>query len=96
MQMSNITDRLNKITQTLNSHAIATYAHKRFIEHTPVKSGNARRKTTLKGNIIEANYPYAERLENNYSSQTHGKGIVNPTINDVRNYVHQKTGIKIR
>jgi hypothetical protein len=30
---------------------------------TPVKSGNARKRTTLKGNSIQANYPYAEVLD---------------------------------
>ena len=94
--MANIANRLNRVLGVLNSQNIASYAHKRFIEHTPIRTGNARRNTVLKGTVIEANYPYAERLEDNYSPQTHGKGIVNPTIQDVRDYVYLQTGIRIR
>jgi hypothetical protein len=44
---------------------------------TPVKSGNARRKTTLQGNTIKANYPYAQRLDEGYSKQA-PKGMTKP------------------
>lgn len=95
--MSNITNRLNKITQTLNSSNITDYALARMKEHTPIKSGNARRNTKKKGtSTITADYPYAQRLEDNYSPQTQGKGIIQPTIEDVRDYVYNKTGIRIR
>jgi len=36
---------------------------KEFIKNTPVKSGNAKANTSLKGNVIEANYPYAFVLD---------------------------------
>lgn len=92
---NNITDRLNKILGTLNSRHLAQYAHKRFVKYTPVRTGNARRSTMLRGNTIEADYPYAKRLEDNYSKQTKGKGISEPTIQDVKDYIYQHTGIKV-
>lgn len=94
--MSNIADRLNKITNVLNSRKLAQYAHQKFVEHTPIRTGNARRSTTLRGTTIDANYAYAQRLEDNYSPQTRGKGIVQPTIDDLRDYIYQQTGIRMR
>ena len=94
--MSNITDRLNKVLGTLNSRTIAIEAHKKFVSVTPIRSGNARRKTRLNNTTIDANYAYAQRLEDNYSNQTHGKGMVQPTLDHIRDYVFQKTGIKIK
>jgi hypothetical protein len=42
----------------------------KFISLTPVKTGNARRNTRLKNSqTIEANYPYAQRLDEGYSNQ---------------------------
>ena len=46
---------------------------------TPYRKGNARRNTNLKGNTVTADYPYAQRLEDNYSPQTKGQGIIAPT-----------------
>jgi uncharacterized protein YccT (UPF0319 family) len=40
-----------------------------FVALTPVDSGNARRNTSLHGNTIEANYPYAQRLDQGWSKQ---------------------------
>jgi hypothetical protein len=94
--VSNITDRLNKVLGTLNSRTIAIEAHKKFVSVTPIRSGNARRKTRLNNTTIDANYPYAQRLEDNYSEQTRGKGMIQPTLDHIRDYVFQKTGIKIK
>lgn len=44
---------------------------------TPIRSGNARRRTTLSGNTIEANYPYAQRLDEGWSNQA-PRGIIRP------------------
>lgn len=93
---NNIAGRLNKILGTLNSRHLATFAHKKFVEHTPIRSGNARRNTKLQGTTIDANYAYAQRLEDNYSKQTNGKGIVEPTIQDIRQHIFQQTGIRVR
>lgn len=93
---NNIADRLNKVLQTLNSNNIAIEAHKKFVSVTPIKSGNARRNTKLYNNTIDADYPYAQRLEDNYSPQTNGKGMVEPTIEHIRDYVYNKTGVRIK
>ena len=34
-----------------------------FVKVTPVDTGNAKSHTTLNGNVIEANYPYATVLD---------------------------------
>lgn len=49
-----------------------------WIRSTPKDSGNARNRTTLKGNVIEANYPYARRLDEGYSKKA-PKGMSKPT-----------------
>lgn len=45
---------------------------------TPIDSGNARRKTKLAGNVIHANYAYANKLNEGYSKQA-PKGMSEPT-----------------
>ena len=48
-------------------------AYKEWVKQTPIQSGNARRKTrlvkTAQGGIIDAAYPYAQRLDEGYSTQ---------------------------
>jgi hypothetical protein len=107
--MSNIAKRLNKVLETLDDKNISQVAYKTFVDNTPIgdpnrwktkykpknyKPGNARRKTVLKGNEIQANYPYAKRLEEGYSSQA-PDGMTEPTIEQIRDYVYNKLGIKI-
>jgi hypothetical protein len=107
--MSNIARRLNKVLETLDDKNISQVAHKTFVDNTPIgdpnrwktkykpknyKPGNARRKTVLKGNEIQANYPYAKRLEEGYSSQA-PNGMTEPTLKEICDYVYNKLGIKI-
>lgn len=54
-------------------------AHKVFVQETPIRKGNARRNTKLNKNNIEANYPYAQRLDEGYSKQS-PEGMTQPTI----------------
>ena len=54
-------------------------AYKHFVSITPKDKGNARRNTKLVRNVIEADYPYAERLDNGWSKQYGGKGMTKPT-----------------
>lgn len=50
-----------------------------FKKKTPRKTGQARRKTILKGgNTIVANYPYATALDEGHSKQA-PKGMTEPT-----------------
>lgn len=50
-----------------------------FKSITPVRSGNARRRTSTYGDTIHADYPYAQRLDQGYSNQA-PKGMSEPTI----------------
>jgi hypothetical protein len=53
-------------------------AYDYFVDSTPIRTGNARSKTRLRGNTIDADYAYAERLDDGYSRQA-PKGMTGPT-----------------
>ena len=46
---------------------------------TPKDTGNARRRTKLNKNTIEARYPYAQRLDEGWSKQA-PRGMLQPTL----------------
>ncbi len=62
--------------------------YKFFVKTTPIRSGNARRNTTLdkQNKVIEADYPYAGRLNTGWSKQA-PDGMVEPTIEYMRRSV---------
>lgn len=91
---SNCVNRLNKVLETLNVNKVSDVAYKAFVKNTPIRSGNARRKTKKSGNTINADYPYAQRLEEGYSQQA-PQGMTEPTLEEVRTYVYNKLGVKI-
>ena len=66
------------------------FAEKTMKEKTPYRSGNAQRNTELQGNTVTANYPYAQRLEDNYSKQTRGQGIIAPTEKAIQDEVDRR------
>lgn len=92
----------------MNDKNITDVAYKAFVKNTPIgkpstwKSkppknytpGNARRSTNKSGNTIDANYAYAQRLEEGYSKQA-PKGMTEPTIEEVRDYIYRTLGIRI-
>lgn len=49
-----------------------------FKAHTPIRTGNARSRTFLKKDTIVGAYPYAQRLDDGYSSQA-PDGMSRPT-----------------
>lgn len=51
-----------------------------FKNITPVRTGNARNRTKHSKDKIEANYPYAARLDEGYSRQA-PQGMTEPSIN---------------
>lgn len=59
-------------------------AHREFIDQTPIRSGNARSRTDLRSNEIQANYPYAVRLEKESWSRQAPEGMSEPTIEWIR------------
>ncbi len=56
-----MTNSLKRIQNKLNK--VPQEAYKEFVKNTPIKTGNARRNTKLKGKTIEANYQYAQVLD---------------------------------
>ena len=67
---------LKRIQKKLSN--VPKEAYKEFVSDTPIRSGNARRKTKLKGKTIVADYPYAKRLDEGYSKQS-PDGMTKPT-----------------
>lgn len=62
-----------------------------FRKETPIRTGNARSKTRLRNDTIDANYPYAGRLDDGYSRQS-PRGMVEPTMQFLRKRVRQIIG----
>ena len=83
--------RIKEIKQVLDPVKMANGAYRVFYSNTPVRSGNARSKTELRQDTIQANYPYATRLDNGYSKQR-PKGMVAPTMAWLKAYVKKHLG----
>ena len=82
-------DQLKKVQQEVAK--IPQEAFNYFRSVTPIDTGNARRSTSLRGTVIEANYPYAKRLDQGWSDQAKN-GMVKPTQDYIRKRVRQITG----
>lgn len=69
---------------------------KYYIKETPVKGGNARRRTKFNKNrnSINSNYDYAGRLDSGWSKQA-PKGFTEPSIDQldklISNYIKRVT-----
>lgn len=72
----NMTPSLRKIENAIEGVPESAYAFWR--RNTPIRSGNARRRTRLQGNTIEARYPYAQKLDEGASKQA-PDGMSQPT-----------------
>lgn len=68
-QMAELKERLDTLPKE---------AHREFLKNTPVRSGNARRRTRLQDTKIIADYPYSQRLDEGYSKQS-PQGMTEPT-----------------
>jgi hypothetical protein len=86
MMAGEINRRLQQLQHNLTEERIARVAYKEFKSLTPVRSGNAKRNTRLKDNEIQANYAYATRLDNGWSSQA-PNGMTEPTMKVVEDYI---------
>jgi hypothetical protein len=84
--MNKIVSKLNSIKSLLNENKIATEGAKYMQSITPIKGGNARRNTIVNGNLIEANYPYAKRLDEGWSKQNQ-IGLIDPTMKHMEEYI---------
>lgn len=87
----------DKVTPVLKGMAktLARYpqdAEAKYVALTPVDTGNARRRTNLvRGDTIEANYPYAQSLDQGHSKQA-PQGMTRPFDAWVRGKVKQIFG----
>jgi hypothetical protein len=61
LSVNTMSSSLKRIQKKLNN--VPREAYKEFVKVTPVKTGNAKRKTKLKGKTIVADYPYAQVLD---------------------------------
>ena len=88
-----VTDKMTGQIEAIKKklRAVPKDAHKEFVALTPIRSGNARRNTTLSGDTIQAHYPYADRLDNGWSKQA-PRGMTLPFEKWFRNRIKQIMG----
>lgn len=84
LTVNTMTNSLKRIQKKLNQ--VPKEAYTEFVSDTPIRSGNARRKTRLQGKTINANYPYAKRLDEGYSQQA-PEGMSKPTEDFIKKRV---------
>jgi hypothetical protein len=87
---NNILLRLQQIQKNTQPKELARVAYPVFKDFTPVRNGNAKNKTRLKGDTIHADYPYAKRLDEGYSKQNGGVGMTEPTLKAIQEYLDKK------
>ena len=91
MPKVNLTQFNKQMSRALNAlDDLPEFAETTMKAKTPIRKGNARRNTNLQGNTVTANYAYAQRLEDNYSPQTQGKGIIAPTEAAIQREVERR------
>lgn len=81
-----MTPSLKRINNALDK--LPAEAYKVFREETPKKTGNARRRTRLQGEVIKADYPYATELDAGKSRQS-PEGMTKPTEEYITKRVNQ-------
>ena len=84
-----INKRLEELKTLLNRDQLAKVAYKEFYRTTPIRSGNAKANTDLRNNRIEADYPYAQRLDEGWSKQA-PRGMTEPTIKYIKEYIKKQ------
>ena len=83
--------RLTYIQKELTSQKLVDVGFPVFVNETPIRSGNARRKTSKDSDEIKALYPYAVKLDQGYSTES-PNGMTKPTIKAIRDYVRRTLG----
>jgi hypothetical protein len=79
-----LTPSLKKMQKELEK--VPEQAYDYWVKETPIRSGRARSQTSLKGNTIVADYPYAERLDQGWSRQARN-GMSRPTMSFVKRLI---------
>lgn len=95
LKVNTITSSLRKIQRKMSK--LPAEAHKEFVKNTPVKTGNARKRTKLQGNNIKAQYPYAEVLDKGRHMTSRGmrgsdqapEGMSKPTEDFIEKRIQQ-------
>jgi hypothetical protein len=82
--------RLDQLNKQLTDDNLAKEGFRYFRSITPIRTGNARRNTFRNGNEIEANYPYARRLDEGYSAQARD-GMTQPTIAHMQEWIQKQS-----
>ena len=94
MAKVDLTQFNRQMSRALNAlDGLPEFAESTMRAYTPiarVNGGNARRNTNLQGNTVTANYAYAQRLEDNWSPQTRGQGIIAPTEKAIQKEVNSR------
>lgn len=67
---------------------IKDFAADEFRKVTPIRTGNARSNTRRIAQGVEGAYPYANRLNEGYSSQAPA-GMTDPTVEKLNDYVRR-------
>lgn len=87
INLSSYEKQLKKLERAFDT--LPEDAHQEFVKNTPIRSGNARRNTNLRGNVISADYPYGQRLDEGYSKQA-PNGMTKPTEEWIRKEVDRR------
>lgn len=90
-----MTSSIRRIQQKLNN--LPKEAYQVFKDTTPVRTGNAKRKTRLQGDTINADYPYAQVLDKGRHMTPRGmrgseqapQGMTKPTEQFIRKRINQ-------
>lgn len=82
--------RIVEIKTTLSANALAKEGFQHLRKITPILSGNARRKTSLNGDTIIGDYPYAQRLDQGASKQA-PDGMTQPTVEYISEWVQKQS-----
>lgn len=86
MPNRNLSRHLSNFKKMLDE--LPSDASKVFVEETPVRTGNARRKTDLRKTEITADYSYANSLNKGHSRQA-PQGMTDPTVDFMRDKVRK-------
>ena len=95
LNVNTITTSLKRIQKKLNN--VPKEAYQEFVKNTPVKTGNAKRNTKLKGKTIQANYAYAQVLDKGRHMTSRGmrgseqapEGMTKPTEEFIKKRIGQ-------
>lgn len=83
-----VTSKLNQLVKDLD--ALPAVAYREWVKTTPKRSGNARRQTKLNKSTIQADYPYAQRLDAGASKQA-PQGMSEPVAKFIEQQVQKIT-----